>query len=145
MPDTQTHQPQVRTGTVTAARRMRFSASHRLHSEDLDAEANRRVYGKCNNPSGHGHDYEIEVEIEDGPGANAALEAALNGSFEESVDHKHLNLDVEWLAEVIPTAELLAIRFWDYLEQELNPCRLKRLRLYEGPRNWVELPIPSRD
>lgn len=41
---------------VRLTRRYRFSASHRLHSEQLSVEENRAVYGKCNNPYGHGHD-----------------------------------------------------------------------------------------
>ena len=44
-------------------RRYRFSASHRLHSEQLGEEENRLVYGKCNNPFGHGHNYIVEVAV----------------------------------------------------------------------------------
>ncbi len=44
-------------------RRYHFSASHRLHSAELNAEENRRIYGKCNNPYGHGHNYALEVTV----------------------------------------------------------------------------------
>ena len=44
-------------------RRYRFAASHRLHSPRLPDEANREVYGKCNNPYGHGHNYVLEVSV----------------------------------------------------------------------------------
>ncbi len=40
-----------------------FSASHRLHCDELTAEENRAVYGKCNNPNGHGHNYALEVTV----------------------------------------------------------------------------------
>ncbi len=46
---------------ISVTRRYRFSASHRLHSSDLSAAENARLYGKCNNPFGHGHDYILEV------------------------------------------------------------------------------------
>ena len=42
-------------------RRYRLAASHRLHSDELSADANREMYGKCNNPFGHGHNYIVEV------------------------------------------------------------------------------------
>jgi 6-pyruvoyltetrahydropterin/6-carboxytetrahydropterin synthase len=46
---------------VILSRRETFSASHRLHAPQLSEEANRELYGKCNNPNGHGHNYTIEV------------------------------------------------------------------------------------
>ena len=46
---------------VYLSRRYHFSASHRLHTEAYDAERNREVYGKCNNPHGHGHNYTVAV------------------------------------------------------------------------------------
>jgi len=45
------------------SRRYRFSASHRLHTDEFDAEKNREVFGKCNNPHGHGHNYTVEVTM----------------------------------------------------------------------------------
>ena len=53
------------TGSMRAyfGRRYRFSASHRLHSDALSAEAERAAYGKCNNPHGHGHNYVVEVLV----------------------------------------------------------------------------------
>src|SRR4029077_20361857 len=44
-------------------RRYLFSASHRLHSNDMPAEWNRETYGQCNNPYGHGHNYQLEVTV----------------------------------------------------------------------------------
>ncbi len=44
-------------------RRYMFSASHRLHSDEMSAEENRATYGKCNNPYGHGHNYMVEVTV----------------------------------------------------------------------------------
>ena len=44
-------------------RRYLFSASHRLHSEQMSAAENLATYGKCNNPHGHGHNYALEVTV----------------------------------------------------------------------------------
>ena len=48
---------------VYLTRRQAFSACHRLHSRWLSDEANREVFGKCNNPNGHGHNYTLEVTV----------------------------------------------------------------------------------
>jgi len=44
-------------------RRYWFSASHRLHSEEMSEAENQAIYGKCNNPYGHGHNYALEVTV----------------------------------------------------------------------------------
>ena len=48
---------------VYLSRRYRFSAAHRLHSDALSAEDNRRIYGKCDNPYGHGHNYILAMTV----------------------------------------------------------------------------------
>ena len=48
---------------IRLTRRYRFSASHRLHSQQLSEAQNRELYGQCNNPRGHGHDYLLEVGV----------------------------------------------------------------------------------
>ncbi|TDJ60202.1 MAG: 6-carboxytetrahydropterin synthase, partial [Nitrospina sp.] len=55
----------------------------------------------------------------------------------EKVDHKNLNVDVPFLKDVIPTAENLAIYFWEVLEPKLQSGKLQELKLYESPRNFV--------
>ena len=54
-----------KTGSMKAhlTRRYMFSASHRLHSDEMSEEENRATYGKCNNPYGHGHNYMVEVTV----------------------------------------------------------------------------------
>jgi len=44
---------------VTATRVLRFNAAHRIHNPELSDDENRRIFGKCNNPSGHGHNYRL--------------------------------------------------------------------------------------
>ncbi|CAH2326259.1 6-pyruvoyl tetrahydrobiopterin synthase [Pelobates cultripes] len=50
-----------RTGHIS--RSMTFSACHRLHSNSLSDEENKRIFGKCNNPNGHGHNYKVIVTV----------------------------------------------------------------------------------
>ena len=49
----------------------------------------------------------------------------------------NLNVDVDFLDGVIPTAENLAIKFWEILEPKINKGRLYEVKLYESERNYV--------
>ncbi|HEY6411682.1 MAG TPA: 6-carboxytetrahydropterin synthase, partial [Ktedonobacteraceae bacterium] len=51
------------------------------------------------------------------------------------VDHKHLNYDVSWLEDSIPTTEVLVIKFWKRLERALPPGFLYEVKLYETENN----------
>ena len=94
-------------------RRYIFSASHRLHTDQLSADENRAVYGKCNNPHGHGHNYALEVTVSGqvnpatGMVCNLAdLDDAVRCEVIERFDHLNLNLQPEF-ASYVPTTENL--------------------------------------
>ena len=137
---------------VEITRREEFSASHRLHDPRLSEEENQRLYGLCNNAHGHGHNYELEVCVR-GPIPRSGMVMDLNRLMmllREKVvvelDHKHLNHDVPFLREVVPTAENLAVALWDRLEPEVREfegCRLHRIRLWESRNNSVEYRGPE--
>ncbi len=126
---------------VYVTRRMHFSAAHRLHSDELDAEANRQLYGLCNNPLGHGHNYELEVTVcgEPDPATGMVidlkvLKEIIQRHVIDLVDHKHLNHEVGFMAGRIPTAENIAVAIWEILVRQL-PVRLHEVKLYETERN----------
>lgn len=133
---------------VEITRREEFSASHRLHNPKLSDEENRRLYGICNNPNGHGHNYAVEVTVRGTVPESTGMVMDLNRLMmivgEEvisQVDHKHLNLDVPFLKDVIPTAENVAIAFWRRLEPRLKgleECQLHRVRVCESRNNFVD-------
>ena len=123
-----------------------FCASHRLHSPHLGDEENRALYGKCNNPNGHGHNYRLHVTVRGpvDPRTGMLIElnqlaALIREAVTEQVDHFNLNMDVPFLAGVIPTAENLCQAFWDQLEHRLPAGELWELRLEETGRNIVFL------
>lgn len=130
---------------VYVTRKGHFSASHRLYNPAWSEERNAAVFGKCNNPHGHGHNYEIEVTVAGNPPPDTGmvidlkkLADILEEAVIERVDHKHLNLDVEWFRDVIPTAENMAVAFWKALEPRIREGRLYSIRLYESANNFVE-------
>lgn len=131
--------------TVYVTRKAHFSASHRLYNPAWPDDRNQKVFGKCNNPNGHGHNYDIEVTVAGAPPADTGmvidlkkLADIIEEEIVEKVDHKHMNLDVDFLRGVVPTAENMAIAFWKILEPRITEGKLARIRLYESENNFVE-------
>ncbi len=127
---------------VYLTRRTTFSAAHRLWSNYLTREENIALYDKCANPNGHGHNYVLEVTVRGTPDAHTGmvlnlteLKQAINEHIIDQVDHKHLNYDVAWLEGVIPTTEVLAMKFWQRLEHVLPAGLLYEVKLYETENN----------
>lgn len=85
--------------SVLVRQQFDFAASHRLHVASLSDEANRAVFGKCNNPSGHGHNYRVEVAVRvpvDGSGPSlAVIETLVDEELIERFDHTYLNTDTQ--------------------------------------------------
>lgn len=132
--------------SVKVTRRLHFCAAHRLGREDWSDAENRRVFGDCSNPNWHGHNYELDVTVEGEIDPETgfvhdlkALRELVEREVIDEVDHRNLNLDVEWLRGVNPTTENLVVAMWRRLEAGL-PSRVKlvRLVLWETPRNYVE-------
>ena len=131
---------------VKVTRRLHFSAAHRLHREDWSEERNLAVFGLCASPNWHGHNYELDVTVEGEIDAETGfvydlkqLRDLVEGRVINDVDHRNLNLDVAWMADVNPTTENLVVAIWHRLQGGLPAdVRLVRLVLYETPRNYVE-------
>jgi 6-pyruvoyltetrahydropterin/6-carboxytetrahydropterin synthase len=127
---------------VRASRREAFNAAHQLRDPALSNEENERLFGKCANL--HGHNYVLEVVVS-GPLDPAtgyvvdlkALSDIIVRRVIEDVDHRNLNTDVPWLSGIIPTAENLAVAFWERLRPEVPA--LHAVRLSETEKNWVEV------
>ena len=130
---------------IYVTRRATFSASHRLHNPELSDEENTRLFGKCNNPNGHGHNYTLEVvvagEINPYTGYVIDLKELKEIIIEhviKKVDHKNLNLDVDFLKGKIPSAENISIGIWEQLVDKLPTGQLYSVKLYETENNYVE-------
>ena len=127
--------------TVTV--KVYFEAAHRLHNPRKSDEWNRRVFGKCNNPHGHGHNYVIEAAVtgEVDPDSGYLidmkdLKAVLNQAVVDDVDHRHLNLEVEWLEGINPTAENLSRVFFERVAPKLpKGVELTAVTVHETDRN----------
>jgi 6-pyruvoyltetrahydropterin/6-carboxytetrahydropterin synthase len=125
-------------------RRYVFSASHRLHCDELSAAQNHAVYGKCNNPHGHGHNYFLEVTVSGqvdaatGMVCNLAdLDEAVRREVLERFDHRNLNRSEEFDSKV-PTTENLSVIVFDILKRSFTAAHLEKVRLEETAKNSFE-------
>lgn len=129
----------------SVTRRLHFNAAHRLFNPGFSDAENERVFGVCNNPNYHGHNYNVDVTVEGeiDPGTGYVmdiniLKQRVEAALVRHLDHKNLNLDVPWFKDLIPTAENIAVVCWRVLAPALAPARLKRIRLWETERNYVD-------
>ncbi len=130
---------------VYLTRKEHFCASHRLFNPKFSEEENLRLYGKCAYANGHGHNYEIEVTVSGDPDPATGMIMDLKKIADiideeilEKVDHRHLNLDVDFLKGTIPTAENLAMVFWKILDPRIPAGKLFAVRVYETANNFAE-------
>lgn len=132
---------------VFLTRRERFNAAHRLFKKEWNDEENFKVFGKCSNPNWHGHNYQLfvtikgEVNIETGFVINLKqLSEILREKIIEKLDHKNLNMDVDFMKGKITSAENIAIAIWNEIEGDilnLN-CFLHCVKVVETENNSIE-------
>jgi 6-pyruvoyltetrahydropterin/6-carboxytetrahydropterin synthase len=132
---------------VYLTRRERFNSAHRLYNVDYSDEKNFEVYGKCANPNWHGHNYELFVTVkgnvdpETGVVINLKeLSQIINTSIIDKLDHKNLNIEVDFLQNTIVSTENIIMAIWKVLEAELKntKARLHKLKLVETENNFAE-------
>jgi 6-pyruvoyltetrahydropterin/6-carboxytetrahydropterin synthase len=123
-----------------------FNAAHKLYNPGWDREKNEAVFGKCANENWHGHNYELHVTIKGDPDPDTGfvfdvkrLGEIIREHVIEKLDHKNLNLDVNFMRDKLCSTENLAIGIWNELQQHLPAeiC-LHLVKLYETPRIYVE-------
>jgi len=129
---------------IYITRKMHFSASHRLHTDQLSDAENIKIYGICNNPRGHGHNYQVEVTVRGEPDPITGmvidlkeLKEIIQQEIIIKVDHKHLNDDVEFFKNIVPTAENICIAFWKILADKIPYGELCEIKVYETENNFA--------
>ncbi len=128
-------------------RRERFNAAHRLFRPEWSDEKNREVFGKCSNPLWHGHNYVIYVtvkgEIDPATGflVNLSdLSKVINAFIIDKVDHKNLNLEVDFMKDKLVSTENIAVAIWDQLAEPVRKLgvALHCIKVVETENNHVE-------
>jgi 6-pyruvoyltetrahydropterin/6-carboxytetrahydropterin synthase len=123
-----------------------FNAAHKLYNPGWSREHNEEVFGKCANENWHGHNYELLVTVKGEPQADTGflydakkLSLIIQEQIIEKLDHKNLNLDVDFMKDKMCSTENLVVEIWKELFRHLPPqVQLHSIRLYETPRIFVE-------
>lgn len=128
-------------------RKERFNAAHKLHREEWSNEKNLEVFGKCSNPNWHGHNYDLFVTVKGKINPETGfvidlkfLSHLIKEKIVDKIDHKNVNLDVDFMAGKMASTEILAEAIWDQLAAPIaaEGCALHCIKLYETENNYVE-------
>lgn len=108
-------------------RKERFNAAHRLYREDYSDEKNMEVLGKYSNPNWHGHNYDLYVTVkgkvnpETGFVINLKqLSRIIKDHVIEKLDHKNINLEVDFMSGKLASTENIALSIWDELKDPIR-------------------------
>ncbi|MGE0930500.1 6-pyruvoyl trahydropterin synthase family protein [Peijinzhouia sedimentorum] len=134
---------------IYVSRKEHFNAAHKLYNPSWTVEKNEEVFGPCANANWHGHNFELIVTVKGKPNPDTGfvidlkqLSTLIRKEIIDKVDHKNLNLDVDFMIGKMASCENLVQEFWKILApkiQEIAPdAQLYKLTLYETPRNFVE-------
>ncbi len=131
---------------IYLTRHEHFNAAHKLFNPNWTEEKNQEVFGKCANHNWHGHNYDLIITIKGdvNPDTGFLMDAKhlsklINDCVCDKLDHKNLNLDVDFMQGVLASTENLAIAIWNQLATHLPAnVKLHCVKLYETPRICVE-------
>ncbi|MCX6280969.1 MAG: 6-carboxytetrahydropterin synthase [Bacteroidetes bacterium] len=132
---------------VYITRKEHFNSAHRLFRPEYSDEENLRVFGKCSNPLWHGHNYILHVTVKGEPNPATGfvmdlktLSNLIQEKVLEKLDHKNINLEVDFMKGELASTENLAIGIWEELEPlvRLHGVLLHAIRLQETENNIVE-------
>lgn len=133
--------------TVQVIRRERFNAAHRLFNPNWSDEKNEQIFGKCANKNWHGHNYTLFVTVEGTVDPDTGyvidlkiLSDIIKNRIVDKMDHKNLNLEVDFMKDTITTAENISIKIYEELESDIQATgsNLYSVKLYETENNYVE-------
>lgn len=132
---------------IYITRRERFSAAHKLSRTDWSDDKNLEVFGKCSNANWHGHNYELfvtvkgEVNLETGFLIDLrVLKEIILDNVIEKLDHRNINLDVDFMQGKMASTEILAMEIFNILSPKIKAegAELHSIKLYETENNSVE-------
>jgi|TARA_Y100000813_G_C24142992_1_gene343364 6-pyruvoyltetrahydropterin/6-carboxytetrahydropterin synthase len=129
---------------VTVSRKAHFNAAHRLNNDKWSITKNEEIFGKCNYPNYHGHNYELIVSVRGEINQDTGyvmdmgkLKEIIKNEIEDRLDHKNLNLDIDYFKKVIPSAENISVFIYNILRNKIDKNLSISVTLYETPRNFV--------
>ena len=132
-------------GLVYVTRKQHFNAAHKLYNPNWSEEKNNEVFGKCANNNWHGHNFDLFVTVKGLPNPQTGfvidlkvLKELVNEKVINKIDHRNINLDVDFMKDKMASIENLAISIWDELYPFINEGELHCIKIYETERQYVE-------
>ncbi len=134
---------------IHVSRKEHFNAAHKLSNPAWSKEKNADVFGPCANENWHGHNYDLIVTVKGNPDPETGfvvdlkkLSNLIRHEVIEKLDHKNLNMDVDFMKDKMASTENLAIEIWKIVAPKIaqisSGASLHSIRLFETPRNFVE-------
>ena len=135
---------------IYVSRKEHFNAAHKMYNPEWSKEKNKEVFGACSNENWHGHNYEVIVTVKGELNPETSylvdlkkLSSLFKTKIHDKVDHKNLNIDVDFLKGKMTSSENFAIGIWNELVEEIpilseGFATLHKITLFETPRNFVE-------
>ncbi len=132
---------------IYITRRERFNAAHRLFRPDYSDKKNLEVFGKCSNPNWHGHNYQLFVTVKGNVDKDTGflinlktLSKIIRERVISKIDHKNINLEVDFMQGKLASTENLAITIWNELEEPVTALnvQLHCIKVTESENNYVE-------
>lgn len=134
---------------IYVSRKEHFNAAHKLYNPAWTPGKNAEVFGPCANENWHGHNFDLIVTIKGRPDPATGfvvdlkkLSTVIRREVIDKLDHKNLNLDVDFMQGKLASCETLVVEIWRILAVHVPVITpfgsLHSIRLYETPRNYVE-------
>jgi 6-pyruvoyltetrahydropterin/6-carboxytetrahydropterin synthase len=134
---------------IYVSRKEHFNAAHKLYNPNWTEERNAEVFGPCANANWHGHNFELITTVKGLPDPDTGfvvdlkqLSNLIRDKVIDKLDHKNLNMDVDFMLGKMASCEILVMEIWKILQPEVARItpngQLHSLKLYETPRNFVE-------
>lgn len=132
---------------IYQTRRESFCAAHRMFKKEWSDEVNQKVFGKCSSPNWHGHNYVLWVTVKGEPSDEQGFVMNMNvlkqiilENVINKIDHKNINLEVDFMKDKIATTENLAIAIWNALDPfiEKEGASLHCIKIEETENNSIE-------
>lgn len=134
---------------IYVSRKEHFNAAHKLYNPNWSREKNEEVFGPCANENWHGHNFDMIVTVKGQPDPETGfvvdlkqLSTLIRREIIDKVDHRNLNVDVDFMQGKMASCEILVMEMWKILNPAIRSITsvgsLHSIRLYETPRNYVE-------
>jgi len=134
---------------IYVSRKEHFNAAHKLYNPAWSKERNDAVFGPCANENWHGHNFDLIVTVKGNPDPETGfvvdlkkLSALIRMEVTDKLDHKNLNLDVDFMHGKLASCENLIVEIWKILAPRVSAMSefsaLHSIRLYETPRNYID-------